>query len=259
MARVHHGSCHCGAVQFTATAPLRDVITCHCSQCRASSGHFWAATSVPLDRFQLTEAHGLRWYRASDIAERGFCDRCGATLFWRPDGEYRISFSPAALDGPTGLKITHQWHREDAGDYYAPEGPPPPTAADPPDRLTCSCLCGGVVFSLPGPAGDVVACHCTQCRKLSGHFSASFDADEAALDYSARDTLAGYATPGGGTRGFCSTCGSSLWFRAKDGAFSVEAGSVAGPTGGRLTGHIFVGDKGDYYTLDDGLPQSKDW
>ena len=67
--------------------------------------------------------------------------------------------------------------------------------------------------------------------------------------------LAEYVTPGGGQRGFCSGCGSSLYFRAADGAFSVEAGVVDAPTGGWLARHIFVADKGDYYTLADGLPQ----
>ena len=78
---------------------------------------------------------------------------------------------------------------------------------------------------------------------------------EAALRWDRRDTLAEYATPGGATRGFCAQCGSSLWFRAADGAFSVEAGAIDGATGGHLTAHIFVADKGDYYALTDGLPQ----
>ena len=65
-----------------------------------------------------------------------------------------------------------------------------------------------------------------------------------------------YRTPGGGQRGFCPGCGSSLYFRAANGTFSVEAGAVDNPTGGRLTTHIFVADKGDYYDLTDGLMQT---
>ncbi|MCV2867231.1 GFA family protein [Defluviimonas sp. WL0002] len=114
-------------------------------------------------------------------------------------------------------------------------------------------------FDLPSAAGDITACHCVQCRKLSGHYAASFDVDEATIAWRCRDTIAEYETPAGGRRGFCNRCGSSLWFRSADGAFSVEAGSVIGPTGGRLAGHIFVGSKGDYYTIEDGLPQSTSW
>ncbi|MBI1173026.1 GFA family protein [bacterium] len=102
--------------------------------------------------------------------------------------------------------------------------------------------------------GAVTACHCTQCRKLSGHFAASFDVDEALLHWLDR-SVAEFVTPGGGERGFCPTCGSSLYFR-KDGVFSVEAGCIDNPTGGQLSRHIFAADKGDYYALTDGLPQS---
>ena len=66
-----------------------------------------------------------------------------------------------------------------------------------------------------------------------------------------------HETSGHAARGFCRTCGSRLWFRAADGSFSVEAGCIDGPTGGWLAGHIFVADKGDYYDLNDGLPQSQ--
>jgi hypothetical protein len=116
------GSCLCGAVRFDVDPPLRDVILCHCSQCRKTSGHVWAATSVPHDRFRLTEESGLRWYISSERAKRGFCGICGASLFWQPTGEDRISFAAGALDGPTGLKIGEEICLEDKGDYYpAPE------------------------------------------------------------------------------------------------------------------------------------------
>lgn len=244
------GSCHCGAVRFTATPPLRPVFVCHCTQCRKTSGHFWAATSVPLDRFQLTHSDGLRWYRSSATARRGFCGGCGASLFWQPDGEDRISIAAGVLDGQTGLHIAEEWFLQDAGDYY--------TTPEPAEQLTGSCLCGANHFTLPGPMGPVGACHCTQCRKLSGHYSASFDAEEASLTWQQK-SIAEYATPGGGRRGFCPTCGASLYFRGADGGFSIEAGAIDNPTGGQLESHIFTADKGDYYDLTDGLPQFKGW
>lgn len=246
------GACLCGGVVFEVEPPLRPVIACHCTQCRKTSGHYWAASAVPHERFRLTEARGLAWFRASATARRGFCRDCGATLFWQPEGEARISFAPGALEGPTGLVTEAHIFTEDAGDYYAPEGPPP--APVPAGTLQGSCLCGANRFTLPGPMGAVTACHCTQCRKTSGHYAASFDAGEAALHWQARHSTE-FTTPGGGQRGFCPDCGSSLYFRAGDGAFSVEAGAIDKPTGGYLASHIFVADKGDYYPLDDGLPQ----
>ena len=252
------GFCLCRSVAFEADGPLRDVVACHCSQCRRISGHFWAATSAPLDRFRITSDAGLAWFRSSDAAERGFCRTCGSSLFWKPAGEDRMSFAAGAIEGATGLRIASHIHREDAGDYYSPEGPPP-GPGDRPDKLHGSCLCGACQFTLPGPAGEIIACHCRQCRKLSGHYSASFDADEAALAWTAQTALAEFQTPGGGQRGHCTRCGSSLFFRAADGNFSVEAGAITGATGGTLGGHIFTGAKGDYYDIDDGLPQAKTW
>ena len=249
-----HGSCACGAVTFRVDGPIRDGIGCHCSQCRKMSGHFWVASSVPLTRFHLLRDDGLGWYAASDQAKRGFCRLCGAFLLWKPAGDDRMAFALGAIDGPTGVTLAEHIFTDDAGDYYAPDGPPPAPGAAP-ERVRASCHCGGVSFSLPRPDGGVGACHCTQCRKLSGHFACSFDADEHDLDYESRETLAEFETPAGARRGFCNRCGSSLWFRAADGGFSVEAGAVDGPTGLSLDSHIFVADKGDYYALDDGLPQ----
>ncbi len=112
------GSCLCGAVRFEADPPLRDAIACHCSQCRKTSGHFWVATSVPHDRFRLTKDEGLRWFKSSDAASRGFCDVCGSSLFWQPVGEDRISIATGAFDGATGLQISEHIYTEDKGDYY---------------------------------------------------------------------------------------------------------------------------------------------
>lgn len=246
-----HGSCLCGAVEFEA-APSRDVIACHCTQCRKQSGHFWAATFALHRDFRLIRDDGLAWYRASHAATRGFCRHCGAFLFWQPEREDRISIAGGAFDGSTGLTIGESWFNEDAGDYYSPEGPPPrPSYA--PKTLRGACLCGANRFALPGPMGDVTACHCRQCRKTSGHYSASFDAHEPDIRWQARH-LAEYVSPGGGRRGFCPTCATSLFFRAADGSLSVEAGAIENPTGGRLTAHIFTDERGDYYSLSDGLP-----
>ena len=112
------GACLCGAVAFDLTPPLRPVILCHCRQCRKSSGHFWAATAVPPDRFTLIRDEGLVWFASSDTARRGFCGRCGSSLFWQPVTGTHISVAAGALEGPTGLTIAEQWFTADKGDYY---------------------------------------------------------------------------------------------------------------------------------------------
>ena len=241
-----NGSCLCGGVCFAVAGPARPVIACHCTQCRKQSGHFWAASSVPVAALTLFRSETLAWYAASDSVRRGFCTGCGAFLFWQETGSDQISFSPGAIDGPTGLRVAEHWYLADAGDYYS-------DAASNPVELHGSCLCGANQFTLPGPAGEVWGCHCQQCRKTSGHYSASFDADPATMVWQARATRE-HVGPNGGVRSFCGTCGAGLTFHSAT-EFSVEAGVINNPTGGHLVRHIFVADKGDYYDLADGLPQ----
>lgn len=74
----HAGGCLCGAVRYLAQGPLRDVIFCHCSQCRRQTGLFYAATAVPVAALVLQPSEALTWYAASDHAKRGFCRNCGS-------------------------------------------------------------------------------------------------------------------------------------------------------------------------------------
>jgi hypothetical protein len=118
MSEVHTGQCLCGAVRFRTTGKLREVIACHCSQCRRQTGHFYAATNVSDDAFELEGAENLTWYRASDTAARGFCSTCGSALFWKGEGRQHTSIMAGAFDKPTNLKIGIHIFCEDKGDYY---------------------------------------------------------------------------------------------------------------------------------------------
>ena len=60
----------------------------------------------------------LSWFRASDIARRGFCRNCGSFLFWQHNDEETISISMGVLDAPTGLKLARHIFVADKGDYY---------------------------------------------------------------------------------------------------------------------------------------------
>lgn len=109
------GSCLCRAVQFEISGDLRPVIACHCVQCRKTSGHHVAATSVRRD--QISIAGDVTWYQSSDTARRGFCPTCGSNLFWDGAGE-NISIFAGTLDGATGLQMKGHIYCDDKGDYY---------------------------------------------------------------------------------------------------------------------------------------------
>ena len=112
------GSFMCGAVVFDLHGPLHDVVVCHCMQCRKTSGHYWAATSVPTPQLHLRKSENLIWYRSSDVARRGFCSGCGSSLFYESDGEGRTSVGAGTLDGETGLSTTKHIFIKDKGGYY---------------------------------------------------------------------------------------------------------------------------------------------
>ncbi len=100
------------------TGPLRNVIGCHCGQCRKTTGHYMAATAAQLEHFSLVEQTGLKWYRSSDEAERGFCATCGSTLFWRADARDYIAIAAGTFDGETGVRLEGHIFCASKGDYY---------------------------------------------------------------------------------------------------------------------------------------------
>lgn len=121
---------------------------------------------------------------------------------------------------------------------------------------TGSCLCGAVRFRVDGALRGVVYCHCSQCRKQSGHVCAATNVADADLEIGGEENLTWYAASPEAQRGFCSTCGSALFWK-RDGLSrtSVLAGAFDLPTGLAAESHIFVADKGDYYEICDGLVQ----
>jgi hypothetical protein len=114
------GGCLCGGVRYAVNGPLREVIACHCSQCRRWSGNYVAATRALTADLAFTTAGTLAWHPSSDAAERGFCSRCGSNLFWRRTGSERTwtSIMAGTLDPPTGLRLMRHIFVADKTDYY---------------------------------------------------------------------------------------------------------------------------------------------
>lgn len=121
-----------------------------------------------------------------------------------------------------------------------------------------SCLCGAVRFEAAGELSPADACHCSQCRKQSGHFWASTDVPRTALTIHGAENLTWFFASERVRRGFCATCGSFLfWDPVRRDSIAVAMGAFETPTGTHLRSHIFVADKGDYYDIADGLPQNQ--
>ncbi|WP_114428804.1 GFA family protein [Phyllobacterium bourgognense] len=119
-----------------------------------------------------------------------------------------------------------------------------------------SCLCGRVHFETRGKLRGIVYCHCSQCRKQSGHFYAATNVQDDSIDISGEENISWYEASEFARRGFCKNCGSVLFWKHKDLDYiSVMAGSFDQPSGLQGESHIFVEDKGDYYRIDDDLPK----
>jgi hypothetical protein len=131
-----------------------------------------------------------------------------------------------------------------------------PDSMKPTPTHSGSCLCGAVRFEIQAELKAPDACHCTQCRKFSGHYFASTDFPRSALTVQGTENVTWYSTENV-RRGFCRTCGSSLfWDPIGQDWTSVAMGALDTPTGTKLRVHIFVANQGDYYEIADGLPQN---
>ena len=112
------GACLCGGVQFAVDGPLSNVIYCHCTQCRKTTGHYFASTACLREHLTITVDRGLRWYESSPEAKRGFCEHCGSSLFWSYKESPSMAILAGSLDLPTGLKAEAHIFVADASDYY---------------------------------------------------------------------------------------------------------------------------------------------
>jgi hypothetical protein len=117
-----------------------------------------------------------------------------------------------------------------------------------------SCLCGAVRYTVSGELRPVIACHCSQCRKTSGHHVAASSARRDTVRITG--VVSWYASSDSARRGFCPTCGSNLFWDGAGANLSIFAGTIDGVTGLRIAGHIYCADKGDYYEISDGLRQA---
>ena len=91
----YQGECFCGQLKFEFDGPSLWCAHCHCTMCRRSHGAPYVTwVGVGEDRFRLTLDSTLRWFESSADAKRGFCERCGSTLFFassRWPGEIHIA------------------------------------------------------------------------------------------------------------------------------------------------------------------------
>jgi hypothetical protein len=121
-----------------------------------------------------------------------------------------------------------------------------------PVTVTGGCQCGAVRYRTTALMDNSHICHCRMCQKAVGNFFAALvGAPNDALVWT-RGQPAVFASSDLAERGFCTQCGTPLFYRSIGGARtgltigSLDDPSVAPP-------HVQVGMEGRYAFMDDVL------
>ena len=98
------GGCFCGAVQFRASGPVRNLCLCHCESCRRAAGAPFVAWGTIDKKSFLINQGSMAVHNSSPGVKRGFCNQCGTTLTYANSlRENDIDFTLASLVDPDAL------------------------------------------------------------------------------------------------------------------------------------------------------------
>ncbi len=113
--------------------------------------------------------------------------------------------------------------------------------------ITGSCCCGQISYTAKSVA-PLWYCHCQQCRKMTGHYMAA--ARVNLNDIEINGEAKWFYVSDDSRHGFCPDCGSKIfWRNDKNDFLSITGGSINDTSSLRVSGHVFVGEKGDYYEI----------
>jgi hypothetical protein len=118
------------------------------------------------------------------------------------------------------------------------------------------CACGAIDYIVRGELRPVVNCHCDRCRRVTGHFLAATSASRAETEIAdPQERLTWWAAAPGVHYGFCSGCGSTLFWRVDPHPdhLSIAAGTLDVPTGLTTESAWWTDSASDYHRLDHGL------
>ena len=111
-------SCLCKGINMTINGEFRPVVNCHCIQCTKTHGNYAAYTSVLEENISYKSKSTLKWFVSSAKAKRGFCKKCGASVFFKRLGSRAISISAGLFKNPTKLETSSHIYTLNKRDYY---------------------------------------------------------------------------------------------------------------------------------------------
>lgn len=122
-----------------------------------------------------------------------------------------------------------------------------------------SCLCGAVQFTARLPSKWVAHCHCTRCQRAHGAPFVTWAGFEAsAVDvHDAGSALRWYVASAGGSRGFCSHCGSPMFFTSQNwpGELHIARALFTDPLDREPKAHVYFETHVEWVSVSDELPR----
>ena len=107
---------------------------------------------------------------------------------------------------------------------------------------TGRCLCGAVTFTAERVEPTFTACHCNMCTRWSaGTF---FSVRAHGVTFAASSPVGRYDSSSWAERGFCTTCGTVLFYAFKgSGSYAMSVGVFDDPAQFPLASEIFIDRK----------------
>ena len=110
-------------------------------------------------------------------------------------------------------------------------------------KIKGSCLCKNITFEIFNECRYSVLCHCTMCQKANAEFSNYTKVKKENITFLQKKNLKWFHSSQNFKRGFCSNCGSSLFFqsRTSNNEMAISTGSLNNNI--PVKGHIFYKEK----------------
>jgi hypothetical protein len=126
---------------------------------------------------------------------------------------------------------------------------------------TGACLCGAVQFEYQPPSLWCAHCHCSLCQRAHGAPVVTWvGVAQQQFHLTADQALRWYRSSVDSERGFCSHCGSTLFFRSErwPGEIHIVHPNIKGDIDVMPAVHVHCESKAHWFTFDDSLPRRSD-
>jgi len=110
------GKCLCGAVTFTAENIKPEIHACHCQMCQRWLGG--PAMGIEVSGVEFAGSENLSVYESSPWAERGFCNKCGSSVYYRVKEPNLYILFAGSFDDQSAFRLTGEIYIDEKASGY---------------------------------------------------------------------------------------------------------------------------------------------